>query len=245
MLSSVYYPVKQRYSSPFLLLLLGTLLTAGLSGCSLYHKVVHPYRLPTPKPSPEFVAQQKADKKAREAREQEARSNRGDSEKATGLGGLFGKKKAPTEAATDISSPSGAPLASATAATPTETRTLPEKSTVRYDKHGLMKNQPKLKRRRIHKTHKPFRPWQAIRHFFKFDLHAKPNYDPDHKVQKKEPVLAPDAPAAPDAPGGPPAAPNDGPPAAPNAGPSAAPSASPAPAAPSGPPASPDAGPKL
>ena len=208
MLDSAYYPVKQHYSSNFLLLMLGALLTVGLSGCSLYHKVVHPYRLPTPKPSPEFIAQQKADKKAREARDKEARSNRGDSEKAKGIGGFFGKK-APVEAATDISTPSGAAVA--TTATTTETRTLPEKSTVRYDKNGLMKNQPKLKRRRIHKTHKPFRPGQAIRNFFKFDLHAKPNYSPDHKPQPKQPALAPDAAPAPDAPGGPPAAPDAAP----------------------------------
>ena len=240
--SLVYYPVKHRYPS-FLLLVLSGLLATGLSGCTLYHEVVHPYRLSTPGLSPEYLAQQKADKKARKARAKEASSSRSDRE--SGSKGLFGRKKdKDPEAATDISSPSGAPLASAAATSPAETRTMPEKSTVRYDKHGHMKN--KLKRRHIRSVHKPFRPWQSFRNFLKFDIHAKPNYDPNHKVQKKEPVLAPDAAPAPAPPDGPAAAPNAGPPAAPNAGPTPAPKASPAPAspAPDGPPASPDAGPK-
>ena len=239
--------MKHYYSSTSVLRLLSALLlAAALSGCSLYHRVVHPYRLPTPKPSPEFIAQQKADKKAREAREKEAKSNSSTGEtKRTGLGGLFKKKgEADPEAATDVSTPSGAPVASAAGTSPTETRTLPERPSVRYDKHGMMKKKPKLERRRLHKTHKPFQPLQAIHNFFQYDLHAKPNYAPDHRPAKKEPVLAPDAAPAPnDAPGGPPAAPNAGPaPVLPPGGPPAAPNADPAP---DGPPAAPDAGPKL
>ena len=149
------------------------LLLVGLGGCRIFH----PYRLPTPKPSPEFKAQQKA---------AEARK------KANGkvAGGLFQKKVvASEEAATDVSTPSG----TATAAMPAvaAARTLPERSTVRYDKQGLMKK-PKLMRRRINKPSKSFRPWQSIRSFFKFGLHAKPNYSPDPRPAPKQPRLAPD-----------------------------------------------------
>ena len=161
--------------------LLGVLLLAALGGCSVYHHIFHPYRLPTPKPSPEFLAQQKADKKA-------------------GKGGksasLFRRKSttAPEEAATDVSSPTGGPVAAATAAT-AETRTLPERATVHYDKAGLMKNKPRLMRRRIHKQSKPFRPWHSIRNFFKYGLHAKPNYSPDHRpaVPAPQPDANPNA----------------------------------------------------
>jgi hypothetical protein len=197
--------VKQRYTY-FLLLIMSGLLLGSLGSCSLYRKVVHPYRLPTPKPSPEFIAQQKAEKKAREARERAANEN------APKKSGIFRKKDdSEEEAATDVSTPTGAPLASSTAATP-EARTLPERSTVRYDKHQMMKK-PKLNRRKIHKQRKGFHPIESIRNFFKFGLHAKPNYSPDHRPAPKQPAAAPDAAPA-DAeptPGGPPAAPDAGP----------------------------------
>jgi len=222
--------VKQRFFAPFFSLMLGVLLVAGLSSCSLYHKVVHPYRLPTPKPSKQFIAQQKAEKKAKEARAKEAQANSG--QKTGLLGGLFGSSKkkdannsgAP-EAATDVSTPSGAPLASATP-TAAATSTLPERSTVRYDKHQMMKK-PKLNRRKIHKQRKGFHPIDSIRNFFKFGLHAKPNYSPDHRPAPKQPKPEPDdAPARDAAPGGSPAAPDagpGGPPAAPGAGPTGKP----------------------
>ena len=146
--------------------MLGGLLVAGLGSCSLYHSIFHPYRLPTPKPSAEFLAQQKAAKARKKGQDP----------------GLFRKKAAPTdeEAATDVSTPTGGTVPTAVASTE-EVRTLPERPTVRYDKSGLMKK-PKLMRRRINKpVAKPFRPWQSVRNFFKFNLHAKPNYSPDHR----------------------------------------------------------------
>ena len=208
--------MKQRFLSSFLALLLGAPLLAGLGSCSLYHQVVHPYRLPTPKPPREFVAQQKAEKKARAAREKEAQANSG--QKSGLFSGLFGsgnKKQArdvngAPEAATDVSTPSGAPMASARTTTEA-TRTLPERSTVRYDKHQMMKK-PKLNRRKIHKQYKGFHPIAAIRNFFKFDLHAKPNYSPDHRPAPRQSQAAPDnAPTPAAAPGGPPATPDAGP----------------------------------
>ena len=150
------------------------LLVAGLGGCRIFH----PYRLPTPKPSPEFKAQQKAAKSRNKANDKAG-------------GGLFKKKTAaPEEAATDVSTPSGA----ATAAVPTEeaARTLPERATVRYDKQGLMKKPKLMRRRRHNKGGKPFRPIESIRHFFKLGLHAKPNYSPDHRPAPKQPSAAPD-----------------------------------------------------
>ena len=210
--------MKQRFLSSFLPLLLGALLLAGLGSCSLYHKVVHPYRIPTPKPSKQFIAQQKAEKKAKEDRARQAQANSG--QKSGMLGGLFGAGKkqqatnggvADVEAATDASTPSRAPVASATATT-AAAGTLPERSTVKYDKQQLMKK-PKLNRRKINKQRKGFHPINSIRNFLKFGLHAKPNYSPDHRPAPKQPKAAPDdAPAPADAaPGGPPAAPEAGP----------------------------------
>jgi hypothetical protein len=223
--------VKQRFLSSFLPLLLSGLLL-GLGGCSLYHKVVHPYRLPTPKPSKQFIAQQKAEKKAKEAREKEAQANSG--QKPGLFGGLFGGGKKQQqdrdvngvpEAATDVSTRSGAPMPSGPKAA-SVAGTLPERSTVRYDKHQLMKK-PKLNRRKIHKQYKGFHPIDFIRNFFKFGLHAKPDYSPDHRPAPKQPKSEPaDAPARDAAPGGPPAAPDagpGGPPAAPGAGPTGKP----------------------
>ena len=186
--------------------LLGVLLLAALGGCSVYHKVFHPYRLPTPKPSPEFLAQQKAAKQARKAQQQPTP--------------LFKKKPTatPEEAATDVSSPTGGPVVATTAAP--DARTLPERATVHYDKAGLMKKKPKLMRRRINKPSKPFRPWQSIRNFFKYGLHAKPNYSPDHRPAAPQPASQPDA--LPDE-----AMPNAAPDAVPNAAPDAAPTGKP------------------
>jgi len=223
--------VRQRFFSPLFSLLLGALLLAGLGSCSLYHKVVHPYRLPTPKPSREFLAQQEAEKKARDAREKEAEANRSTGQKSGLLGGFFGsdkKKQAAkggaTEAATDVSTPSDAAQASATPVA-SATSTLPERSTVRYDKQQLMKK-PKLNRRKIHKQYNGFHPIESIRHFFKFAFHAKPNYSPDHRPAPKQPKTAPDDAPVPDgaAPDSPPPAPGPGgPPAAPGAGPTGKP----------------------
>ena len=162
---------------------LGGLLLAALGGCTIFH----PYRLPTPKPSPEFKAQQKADAARKKTNSQPIP--------------LFRKKAAPAEeAATDVSTPTRG----AAAPTPTPSRTLPERSTAHYDKQGLLKK-PALLRRRVNKPFKPFRPREALRNFFKYGRHAKPNYSPDHRPVPKapQPAAAPDAaPAAAPAPDG-------------------------------------------
>ena len=170
------FTVKNCLLSIVLRFGLGGLLLAALGGCSAFQHVFHPYRLPTPKPSPEFVAQQKAAKQAHKVQQPTP---------------LFRKKSAASEeAATDVSSPTGGAVATVVPVA-AETRTLPERATVRYDKAGLMKNKPQLMRRRIHKPSKSFRPWYSIRNFFKHGLHAKPNYSPDHRPAPKQPGTAP------------------------------------------------------
>ena len=178
-----------RLPSVVLRFLLGVWL---LSSCTLYHKVFHPYRLPTPKPSPEFKAQQKAKKEKQ--RGLLAFTRKADKSKRKSGDGADVE-----EAATDVSTPSGGTVTVPSAAP--AARTLAEKSTVRYDKKGMMKK-PKLKRRRINKpAGKGFHPLQSIRDFFKYGLHKKPNYDIDHRAVPPAPKAAPDAaPAGPDKP---------------------------------------------
>jgi hypothetical protein len=172
--------VKYRLSFFFVRAWLGLLLLAVLNGCTIFH----PYRLPTPKPSPEYKAQQEAAAKARKDREKSP-------------GSFFSKKKIETadvEAATDVSTPTAGAVA--TTATTAEARTLPEGPTVKYDKHQMMKKPKLMRRRRRNKGGKPFRPIESIRNFFKYGLHAKPNYSPDHRPAPKPAAsdAAPDAP---------------------------------------------------
>ena len=131
------------------------LLLALLSGCSAYEAVFHPYRLPTPAPSPEFKRQLKAKKLADKTRGKASRA-----------------KKPPSAdpdatAAADAAPPDKAAAAEASKQLPNS------KSTVKYDKGGLMKK-PKLLRRRITKPSPPGGgPIQSIRNFFKYKLHGK------------------------------------------------------------------------
>ena len=162
--------------------LLGVLLLAVPGGCALYHKVVHPYRLSTPKPSPEFIAQQK-EKKENEKRKSDLAKSAASVKKK--LGG-----NAP-EAATDVSTPSNAGATASTSTPDGKGSVYPERSTVRYDKHGLMKK-PKLNRRKRHKMSEGFHPIESIRNLFKYGFHAKPNYSPDHRPAPKQPSATPE-----------------------------------------------------
>ena len=169
-----------KYSLPSVVFraLLGVLLLAALGSCSLYRKVFHPYRLPTPKPSPEYIAQQKKKKEDEKRRNDLAKAS-ASARKKNGGGG-----SATEEAATDVSMPTDKATADAATA---ETKSIyPERSTVKYDKHQIMKK-PKLMRRRRHKYRKGFHPIESIGNFFKYGLHAKPNYSPDHRPAPKQP----------------------------------------------------------
>ena len=162
--------------------LLGVLLLAALGGCTLYHKVFHPYRLPTPKPSPEYIATQKQKKKNEKLKNDLAKSAASVKKKSGG---------ATEEAATDVSTPSNAGATASASPADSKGSVYPERSTVKYDKHGLMKK-PKLNRRKRHKVSKGFHPIESIRNFFKYGLHAKPNYSPDHRPAPKQPIATPE-----------------------------------------------------
>ena len=162
--------------------LLSVWLLAALGGCTLYHKVVHPYRLPTPKPSPEFIAQQKQKKEDENRRNDLAKSAASVKKQSGG---------ATEEAATDVSMPSNAGATASTSPADSKGSVYPERSTVRYDKHGLMKK-PKLNRRKRHKVSKGFHPTESIRNLFKYGFHAKPNYSPDHRPAPKQPSATPE-----------------------------------------------------
>ena len=162
--------------------LLGVLLLAALGGCTLYHKVVHPYRLPTPKPSPEFIAQQKEKKENEKLKSDLAKSAASVKKKSGG---------ATEEAATDVSMPGNAGATATASTADTKGTVYPERSTVRYDKHGLMKK-PKLNRRKRHKVSKGFHPIESIRNLFKYGFHAKPNYSPDHRPAPRQPSATPE-----------------------------------------------------
>ena len=162
--------------------LLGVLLLAALGGCTLYHKVVHPYRLPTPKPSPEFIAQQKQKKEDEKLKNDLAKSAASVKKKSGG---------ATEEAATDVSTPSNAGVPGSASTAVAKGSVYPERSTVRYDKQGLMKK-PRLNRRKRHKVSTGFHPIESIRNFFKYGFHAKPNYSPDHRPAPKQPSATPE-----------------------------------------------------
>ena len=163
-----------------------------LSSCSLYHRIFHPYRIPTPKPSLEFKEQLAAQKKAKPKTSVFSGFKKKRDEQEGAEETIKTKPGAPApEAVTDVATPTGGPPQAAGAASTPQARTLPEKSTVRYDKNGIMKN-PRLIRRRLHKPGWSFRPWQSIRNFFTFRFHGKPNYSPDHKPAVPSPAPLPD-----------------------------------------------------
>jgi hypothetical protein len=176
-------PVK--YILPFVIFrsLLAVLLLAALGSCSLYRKVHHPYRLPTPKPSPEYIAQQKEKKEAEKLRASKDKES----------SALAKKKKSgkeTEEAATDVSMPSdNGASANNGGSSELKSSVYPERSTVKYNKQELMKK-PKLMRRRRNKYRKGFHPIESIRNFFKYGLHKKPNYSPDHRPAPKQPKEA-------------------------------------------------------
>lgn len=124
-----------------------------LGGCSL----LHPHRITNPNLPPGYKEQQKAARKARKdgakAAENEAKARK--------------KTKDPDTDNAAGTAPGTAPTQAAAVDKSQVASTLPDKSTVKFDKQGLMKK-PKLKHRRYYKpAPKPFRPLQSIRTFFK------------------------------------------------------------------------------
>lgn len=172
--------MKHSLPSVAIRALLGVLLLAALGGCSLWRKVHHPYRLPTPKPSPEYIAQQKKKKEDEKLRNSLAKSAASAKKKSGGT----------EEAATDVSMPTDNGASANNNTSDIKSSVYPERSTVKYDKHQLMKKPKLMRRRRHNKGGKGFHPIESIRNFFKYGLHKKPNYSPDHRPAPKQPKEA-------------------------------------------------------
>jgi hypothetical protein len=109
--------------------LLPLLLLGLLAGCSVYENIVHPRRLPTPDMSKQDKAKFKAAEKARHK-------------------GQVLKSEEPVTGATD---PDAAPTSEAKKDSKLSYNELPEGTKIKYDKEGLIKNKPNLKRRQYHR----------------------------------------------------------------------------------------------
>lgn len=169
-----------RASSRLLAFLL--LSAVWLGGCTL----LHPHRITNPNLPPGYKQQQRAARKAQKnsakAAQNEAKARKKSQESGEDTSG---SAKA---ADTDAASKQAASQASSDR---------PDKSTVKYDKKGLMKK-PKLKRRHYYKpTPKPFRPLHRIRVFFHNLIHKH------HGQPKAAPKSPADAPAKPTVPAAP------------------------------------------
>lgn len=108
----------------FLPLLLGL-----LAGCSVYENIVHPRRLPSPDMTPQAKAKYKAAEKARHK-------------------GMVLKSEEPVTNATDPNAAAGSEAKKDGKLSYNE---LPEGTKIKYDKEGLIKNKPNLKRRQYHR----------------------------------------------------------------------------------------------
>lgn len=109
--------------------LLPLLLLGLLASCSVYENIVHPHRLPTPKMSSQAKAKFKA------------------SEKARHKGMVLKSEETPTSA-TDPNAPAGTEAKKDTKLTYSE---LSEGTKAKYDKEGLIKGKPNLKRLQYHR----------------------------------------------------------------------------------------------
>ncbi len=105
------------------------LLLGLLAGCSVYENIVHPRRLPTPDMSKQAKAKFKAAEKARHK-------------------GQVLKSEEPVTGATN---PDAAPGSEAKKDSKLSYSELPEGTRNKYDKEGLIKNKPNLKRLQYHR----------------------------------------------------------------------------------------------
>jgi len=120
-----------------------------LGGCRVYERIFHPYRLPTPPPSPEYEAKLKADKERKKGIAQGIKRNKG--------------SKAPAEeGTTDVSTPT----ADASAPAEAPTRTLADGPKAKYDKHKMLKKNKLLLPKKRYVVAKPSL-WQRIKYAFK------------------------------------------------------------------------------
>ncbi|GAA4368045.1 hypothetical protein GCM10023185_40420 [Hymenobacter saemangeumensis] len=126
-----------------------------LSGCRVYERIVHPHRIPNPKPSLEYKDKLKADKERKKGGLKITRKKT--KKKAKGSEGEG-------EASTDDS----VPVASATNTESTQEspRTLPDGPTVKYNKKQLIKRNKLLLPKKRHEVAKPSL-WQRVKYVFK------------------------------------------------------------------------------
>ena len=157
-----------------LVLLLSAL---ALGGCSL----LHPHRIPSPKVPAEFKAQQKAARKAQKngakAAKNAAKVSRKNQDQETDDSAGAAPGAAPADATTEGQG----------------TASLPNKSTVKYDKKSGLMKKPNMKRLRDYKyqtARKPFRPFGFLSTLF----HQKPKR---HDQDQPSPARNAAPPAAP------------------------------------------------
>jgi hypothetical protein len=149
----------------FLPLLLGL-----LASCSVYDKIAHPRRLPTP----DMTAQAKAKFKA--------------AEKARHKGQVL-KVEEITTSATDPNATGAAKGKNDNKLTYNE---LPEGTKVKYDKQLLLKNKPKLKRRQYHTyVTKPLKHREASRENRRLRHHSKGQGHPQDAKDDRAALGAP------------------------------------------------------
>ncbi|RZK15132.1 MAG: hypothetical protein EOO56_23500 [Hymenobacter sp.] len=149
-----------------------------LASCSVYENMVHPRRLPTP----DMSAQAKAKFKA--------------AEKARHKGMVLKSEDTPTSA-TDPSAPAGTEAKKDNKLSYNE---LPEGTKLKYDKEGLIKNKPNLKRLQYHRYDtRPLTPNDVNRENRKLRKHpkGKGNSKDDGNLapQKREVTPVDDSPA--------------------------------------------------
>ena len=161
---------------PGIRLLLCLLCFASLSGCT---RLLHPHRITNPPLPAGFKEKQKAERQARKKGMQAAKN-----EEKTRLKASKKSKDEDSDDTAAAAAPSAAPVATDATAQGQLTTALPEKSTVKYDKNGLMKK-PKYKHRRYYKpAPKPFRPFDGIKALFKRKPKRHDNDKP--KLQGKD-----------------------------------------------------------
>jgi len=162
--------------------LLPLLLLGLLASCSVYENVVHPRRLPTPDMSKQDKAKFKAAEKARHK-------------------GMVLKSEEPVTNATDPNAAAGSEAKKDGKLSYNE---LPEGTKIKYDKEGLIKNKPNLKRRQYHRydtrplTHNDVnRENRKLRKSSKGKGKTGDNDAPSPKTRADQPVEDAPAPPAP------------------------------------------------
>lgn len=163
------------------------LLLAGLDSCTVYNRIFHPYRIPTPPMSAEYKAKLKEDK----AKKKNAAAGAKEAAKKK-------KEAAPAEGSTDASTPTDFAASNDDASTKSADETAkkqPSGAKVKYNSQGLVKKSKLSRPKPLHIVSKPS-AWQRFKNFFR-KRHGKkrkadPNPTPTDESNPTEPP-APDS----------------------------------------------------